>query len=421
MLHEIPLVGMVAVRVLYFKGTICLLRRYYRFVVMAGVISGLVGCVSPIAMDHAVIGYDRAHAQIQTQLLLLNIARARNHMPIHFTAVPNVAATFDFRMNAGLAREPLRNGGGGMALALGTSVAENPTINIVPIQGEAFTKRLLTPMDESKFEFMAHQGVDIGMVLRLMVRAILIEKNGVRTIFHNDARHIKEFQQFRRAVFHLAALEYAGVLDIGPINYDRQWSISGRDPSMDELLKIAERGYFWTTEENEKIFSKPVRGRILIANFDPNTLSNFERRRLDKKARQYPNNFILVDIRPGYPGGEFPIQAWIKLRSFNAVIEFIANSMHSYPEFRVEKDPRSGTIPANPVKTLEILESSEKPKNVDFFVEYHSAYYWLADDKSRHEPDISWNQEVFKLLYHLYQMTVMDVTHVPGLPISIAK
>jgi len=422
MLHEILLVGMVAVLVLYFRNVICLLRRRYCLTMIVGLISGLVGCVSPIALDRAVIEYDRTHAHIQTQLLLLNIARARNHKPIHFTAVPNVAATFDFRMNAGLTREPLKTGGFGTAFSFGSSVAENPTINIVPIQGEAFTKRLLTPMDESKFEFMAHQGVDIGMVLRLMARAMLVEKNGVRTSFHNDARYPEEFRQFRRKIIHLAALEYAGVLDIGPINYDRQWRIvNGRDTSVDMLLKTAERGYRWTIEGQERIVRKSVRGRMLIANYDPSTLSNAERRQLDKKARQYPRNFILVDVRSGYPGGEFPIQAWIKLRSFNAVIEFIANSMRSYPEFQVEKDPRSGTIPANPVKTLEVIESPEQPKSVDIFVEYRSMYYLLANDENRHKASSPWNQEAFKLLYHLYQMTVMDVTHAPGLPISIAK
>jgi len=398
--------------------------RYYRLWAVIGIFSGLVGCVSPIALDRAVIEYDRTHAQIQAQLLLLNIARARNHRPVHFTAVPNVAATFDFRMNTGLAQGPLRTGGSGTMFSLGASVAENPTINIVPIQGEVFTKRLLTPMDESKFEFIAHQGVDIGMVLRLMVRSMLVEKNGVRIIFHNDARHPKEFRQLRRAILHMASLEYAGVLDVGPINYDQQWNIvSRRDTSMEEFIKTAERGYRWTrTAEGKKIIvSKHMRGRMLIANYDPGTLSNSERQQLDIKARQYPRNFILVDIRPDYPGGKFPIQAWIKLRSFNAVIEFIANSMYSSPEFQIEKDPRSGTIPTNPVKTLEIMESTEKPENIDHFVEYRSMYYWLANDESHHDSDASWNQEAFKLLYHLYQMTVMDVTHAPELPISIAK
>ncbi len=400
----------------------CILRTLLIRVVMIGTISGLAGCMSPIALDRAVIEYDRTHAQIQAQLLLLNIARARNHNPIHFTAVPNVAATFDFRINAGLAREPLRSGGSGTMLALGASVAENPTINIVPIQGEAFTKQLLTPMDESKVEFMAHQGLDIGMVLRLMVRAMIVEKKGERTVFHNNARYPKEFRQFRRAILHLTALENIGVLDVGAINYEQQWSvINGHNTSMDSILKAAERGYHWITTGKKKIVSKAIRGRMLIANYDPARLSNDERRQLDKRARQYPHNFVLVDIRPGYPGGKFPIQAWIKLRSFNAVIEFIANSMHSYPEFQVEKDPRSGPILFNPVKTLEIMVSPDQPENVDFFVEYQSVYYWLANNNNRHEATTHWNKEGFKLLYHLYQMTVMDVTRAPTIPISIAK
>jgi len=398
----------------------CVLKTLFLPIMMIAAISGLVGCISPIALDRAVIEYDRTHAKIQEKLLLLNIARAKNHNPIHFTAVPNVAATFDFRISANLTRKPFSSGVSGVTL--GASIAENPTINIVPIQGEAFTRRLLTPMDESKFEFMAHQNVDIGILLRLMVRAILVENKGMRTVFHNDARHPKEFRQFRRAILHLAALKYAGILDVGTINYDQQWSSFDKsDPSIETLLKTAERGYRWTIDGQKKTVSKTVRGRMLIANYDPATLSNDERRQLDEKARQYPNNFILVDIRQGYPGGEFPIQAWIKLRSFNAVIEFIANSMHSYPEFQVEKDPRSGSISSNPVKTLEILESSNQPKNINLFVKYQSSYYWLAKGNNRQSPNTNWNKEGFKLLYHLYQMTVMDVTHAPVLPISIAK
>lgn len=420
--NEILLAGTVAVHVLCFKNSTHVFRSWHQLVTALGIIYGLTGCVSPMALDRAVLEYDRTHAQIQTQLLLLNIARARNHNPIHFTAVPNVAATFDFRMNTGWSRGPLRSGGSGTTLLLGASVAENPTINIVPIQGEAFTKRLLTPMDESKFEFMAHQGVDIGMVLRLMVRAMIIDRDGARTTLHNDARYPQEFQQFRRAILHLASLDYAGILDVGAINYDRRWRmVEGSVVSEDALLKTAERGYRWTTEGRTRVFRKPVRGRMLIANYDPGTLSNEERRQLDEKARQYPHNFVLVDIRQGYPGGEYPIQAWIKLRSFNAVIEFIANSMHSAPEFLVEKDPRSGAISSNPVKTLEVLESPDKPENVESVVKYRGTYYWLANNGNAHDRESHWNQEGFKLLYHLYQMTVMDVTGVPALPISIAK
>ena len=57
----------------------------------------LSGCVSPVAMHRAVLEYDWTVNRIETELLLLNIARTRYHEPIHFTAVSNIAATFDFR------------------------------------------------------------------------------------------------------------------------------------------------------------------------------------------------------------------------------------------------------------------------------------------------------------------------------------
>ena len=60
------------------------------------------GCVSPVAMHRAVLEYDWTINRIETELLLLNIARTRYHEPIHFTAVSNIAATFDFRVNSGL-------------------------------------------------------------------------------------------------------------------------------------------------------------------------------------------------------------------------------------------------------------------------------------------------------------------------------
>ena len=63
---------------------------------------GISGCLSPIAMHRAVIEYDRTVSDVEADLLLLNIARARYHRPVHFTAVSSVAATFDFRTSAGI-------------------------------------------------------------------------------------------------------------------------------------------------------------------------------------------------------------------------------------------------------------------------------------------------------------------------------
>ena len=118
-----------------------------------GIVSCLLllsGCLSPITLTRAVIAYDDAITESQSKQMLVNIARAQHHQPIHFTGVSNVAATFDFRFTAGgtpalagLASTQI------LPVIIG-SVAENPTISIAPIEGEEFTKRLLTSFHEAK-------------------------------------------------------------------------------------------------------------------------------------------------------------------------------------------------------------------------------------------------------------------------------
>lgn len=45
-------------------------------------------------------------------------------------------------------------------LILGASVADNPTIGIVPIQGEEFARRILPPLDHMKFDFRVITNMD---------------------------------------------------------------------------------------------------------------------------------------------------------------------------------------------------------------------------------------------------------------------
>ena len=73
------------------------------FYVLLYLISAMVlsGCASPIALNRAVSAYDDAITSAASKQLLTNIARAHHHQPLHFTGVSNVAATFDFRLNAG--------------------------------------------------------------------------------------------------------------------------------------------------------------------------------------------------------------------------------------------------------------------------------------------------------------------------------
>ncbi|MGH7233153.1 MAG: hypothetical protein ACREJU_17610, partial [Nitrospiraceae bacterium] len=195
-------------------------------VILCGLLSG---CLSPIAMHRAVIEYDRTTSRVEAELLLLNIARARHYRPVHFTAVSSVAATFDFRITAGI------TGGFGRAvdpdqrpltLDYSTTVAENPTITIIPITGEEFTKRILRPFEESHFEFLAHQEFDMNMVLRLMARSITLEGEDGPTVLVNAALQRESYAEFRRRLLHLSALDSARKLHIEPVTYEETFPVA---------------------------------------------------------------------------------------------------------------------------------------------------------------------------------------------------
>ena len=88
----------------------------------------LSGCLSPITLNRAVIAYDDAITETQSKQLLVNIARAQHHQPIHFTGVSNVAATFDFRFTAGATPALAGLASTQILPFISGSVAENPTI-----------------------------------------------------------------------------------------------------------------------------------------------------------------------------------------------------------------------------------------------------------------------------------------------------
>jgi hypothetical protein len=404
-------------------------RKKVRLSILLGgaFLSLQIGCLSPIAMHRAVIEYDRTVSYVEADLLLLNIARARYHRPVHFTAVSSVAATFDFRTSAGI------RGGIGRAtdaierpvnLEYSASVAENPTITIVPITGEEFTKRVLRPLDEDKFEFLVRQGYDINMVLRLMARGIALDGEDGPTILFNTPSQGDGYVEFRRRLLHLAGLDAERKLYVGPILFEESHTVrTNRPPNPEEVVAALEKGFRWEgdTEVNVHTVRRKTVGRLLVSNYDPSRLSNDERRRLHEKAHQFPPDYVMVDIRPGAPGGDYPLHGSILLRSMNAIIAFVARSIEEEPEKLVSPDPRTTIVVRNPAKTLEIEESASQPDGYEFSVQFDGRYYSIRKFPVSQGMVPSWNQEAFAVLSNLFQMTVTDLTRYPTPAIAIAK
>jgi hypothetical protein len=387
---------------------------------LAGVLCSLAvtGCLSPITLNRAVTSYDEAITDAISKQLLINIARAHQHQPIHFTGVSNIAATFDFRVNAGAT--PAFTGEAGRALLpiFGGSVAENPTISIAPIEGEEFTKRLLTPFQETKFLLLLRQRYDIDLLLRLMAQELRITENGQEVAYRNTPTDRTGYEMFRRVVTHLSAIQDQNQLHAEPLVYNRTWTIPA-DSVTAEGFQALQKEYLvtYSRKDNSYTLRKQITGQILITNYDPNMLSPDERARLIDETEEGQLNDVSFDIRPGHIGGEYPLKGDFRLRSFNTILNFLGQSLEEDPEYNVDKDPRTPAVHENPVHTMELLLSDGAPSGADLSIQSHGKYYAVNTTG----PLARWNREAFQMLYLLFQMTVSEVPRV-GIPsITIAK
>ena len=347
----------------------------------------------------------------------MNIVRARFHRPVHFTTVSSVAATFDFRVSAGIT-PPEGEARGLVGPVFNTTVAENPTVTIVPMDGAQFEQRLLTPLEESRFLALLELGSDLGMTLRMLGAALRLEANGGDIRLKNDPERAHEYEEYRRRVLHLSTLYRNHHLFIEPVMVEQIWTGSlQRGPDPDDVLRALDKGYVWsTTGENRYTLS---RSRVLLANYHP-LRSGKEGRPSFRNLLDWPPHEILVDIRPGFPGGEFPFQGRISLRSFNSVLQFLARGMDEQPEYAVDQDPRTGPVQVNPPHTLQVAETSSRPPYGAVTVEYEGRYYSVQEERGPGGESANWNMKAFSMLYLLFQMTQQPVVApVPG--IAIAK
>jgi hypothetical protein len=375
------------------------------------------GCLSAITLDRAILAYDDAVTDAVAKQLLMNIARAQHHEPIHFTWVLDIAGTFDSRFNAGAI--PRLRGGSGKRLVpvFGGSVGETPTISIVPLPGEEFAKRLLTPLDRGTFILFLRQQFNIGLLLRLMAEELRIREREEDIAFRNMPGDRLGYEKFRRAVLHLSAIQDKNQLYAEPLIFNRAWTIPGNSVTA-ENFRAFENEYVVTYNHGDNTYTlqKQVSGHIRITNYNPAILSQEERARLNEETEEQHINDVSFDIRPGHFGGEYPMKGHFRLRSFNAMLHFLAQSLGDEREYHVDKDPLTPEVTENPVYTMEIVRSDQKPSSADFAIRSHGSYYAIKTDGDH----TRWNRDAFRVLYLLFQMIGTEPPRIGVTGIAIA-
>ena len=385
--------------------------------IMLVIFLGLTGCLSPIALDHATIAYNQASADILTKQLLLNIARARHNDPFSFSGISNIAATFNFQATAGMAAAATGDIGSLITPQLGVSASDNPTVSIVPMEGEEFTKRLLRPLQENQMTLLLRQNIDVDLLLRLVAQEFRSWENGREVVYQNHPND-PSYEKFRQVVLHLSSIQDRHQLHAEPVIFKRSWTLPVSEFTAEgfQALKAAEYSVVLESKKHEYQLSKLITGEILITNYDPMMLSDEEHKKLNDLNEIFAPNELFIDIRPEYPGGEYPMQGKFRLRSFGNILAFIGDTIADTPERPVERDPRTPPVTENPAFTLAIDESRNTFFNLEDGIAYKGRYYSLKPDHG-----YQWNKKAFVLLAQIFQMTISEVPRVGVPSITIAK
>lgn len=388
---------------------------WIRWLAVVAAAAAVAGCAGPPALRQSVLSYDETTNLLDQELMLLNIARISQGSTPHFTVTGSIAATFDFTTNAGVGGSvPQGTDGNWFNLNFGASASENPTFQIIPVTGESFTKRLVSPLPEDALATLIFQGDNFEQVARLTAAGIEVQRRDGRfeRFILNDPAVRSEYEEFRRIVMHLSWLQSRRSLFVSALRFDKTLLDGLKDPpSVEDMLRTegleARRRADGTYAVVQKVW-----GRLLISNYDPRSLSNDEVFALNELAEHNPRNFAMVDVRPGHPGGDMPLFGAFKLRSLVEVLNAVGRGIESKPEYDVAKDPRTLGSPVGAKSTLAIRVSASAPRSDEPFVRYRNRYYAVGDTR--------WDRAGFFMLNLLFQFTVTDVSDV-GIPVTISK
>jgi hypothetical protein len=136
----------------------------------------LSACSLAPAINSQALDYFKANDLAANQIILLNILRAKDGAPLHFSELSQIrgqlsvqasaSSTFPFGPLAHATMLPRR------LATVGFTVSSAPSFDISSLDTKDFTDGVMTPISPQTAEFFLDEGIDYRMVLMLLVSGI---------------------------------------------------------------------------------------------------------------------------------------------------------------------------------------------------------------------------------------------------------
>jgi len=156
----------------------------------------LAGCTSlKTPMTRFALDYNRMIADARNGMILLNIARAANREPMHFSALSSVEGTLSRSAEAGSSAD-FQSGPNAYGASVNFSGGYQPTFTVVPLNTSDFVNGILAPVSPDAIKLFLSQGWRQEMLAPLLIEKIVCP-DGTEVSNDADAKDVQAFSELR--------------------------------------------------------------------------------------------------------------------------------------------------------------------------------------------------------------------------------
>lgn len=191
----------------------------------------LISCTNlgPRVLPENRQAFNAALQQSDSQQLLLNIVRMRYDDMPYFLSVNSVTSQMEFAANAGGAVQYTNESLPKLITRFygadaNVAVTERPTINYIPLQGEQYTKQLLTPIKLETMYLLLESGWSLSRLFRVIAQSVGAFDNAPSAA-RPSTRHVPKFKDFVSLTHAVRNMEVDEVVHLESSPYKKGFGI----------------------------------------------------------------------------------------------------------------------------------------------------------------------------------------------------
>jgi hypothetical protein len=167
------------------------------------------GCIPPRAISSRAVDYNVAAEEARSEMLLLNVLRARDRKPMVFTGLTHFSGSLRASAGIGATVETGPDAGNLQVFTPSVEASDAPSFDVAVLDSQEFTRGIMTPLRFETAEYFWDQGFNRELLLLLAVERVEIVcpgRNGAAQdlrILDNDPQN-PEFGAFQSLLYAMA-------------------------------------------------------------------------------------------------------------------------------------------------------------------------------------------------------------------------